>query len=145
MARLEILPTQTHTVEAGEIEEYELADVDGTLQVNGTLKLIDDPVSPGHDIGSDPINLPVSLDLPVGPLNMRTMELGLGVFLIGILGLLLGAAAFLRNYAAGIMWSISLFALLASGLLGIGLELFWAMIAATVLLLIAGMVARWIV
>lgn len=99
---------------------------------------------PGFNIGTDPINLPLSLDLPMGPLNLTAMNVGFSVFLLGLLSVLGGGAAWSKNIAAWIMLTFSLFALLASGLFGIGLELFWAMIAATVFLLMAGMVARWI-
>lgn len=99
---------------------------------------------PGFDIGTDPIKLPFSLDLPTQPLNLTTMNVGFSVFLLGLLGVLGGGAAWSRNIAAWIMLTFAIFALLASGLFGIGLELFWAMIAATVFLLMAGMVARWI-
>lgn len=95
------------------------------------------------NVSTDPLNLPLSLVLPTRPLNLTAMNVGFSVFLLGILSVLGGGAAWSRNIAAWIMLTFALFALLASGLFGIGLELFWAMIAATVFLLMAGMIARW--
>lgn len=139
---------ETYTIGSGETEEWIRAEVDGTLDVQGTLKLIDDAQPPEEDPGpftvpTDGIDLPLGIDLPTSPLNIRTMEMGLAMFLMGLLAVLLGAAAFLRNYAAGIMWGFAIVALLLSGLLGIGLELFWVVVITTALLLIMGMIVRW--
>lgn len=139
---------ETYTVGIGETEEWTRAEIDGTLDVQGTLKLIDDAQPPEEAPGpftvpTDGIDLPLGIDLPTSPLNIRTMEMGLAMFLMGLLAVLLGAAAFLRNYAAGIMWGFAVVALLLSGLLGIGLELFWVVVITTALLLIMGMIVRW--
>lgn len=99
---------------------------------------------PDFNVSTDPIDLPLSLDLPTAPLNMRSMNVGVSLFLVGMMGLLGGGIAWLRNAVAGIMWSFALFALIASGLFGIGLELFWAMVGATIFLLMVGMIVRWI-
>lgn len=139
---------ETYTVESGVTEEYIRADVDGTLDVQGTLKLIDDAEPPTDDeprgIGSQPIELPLGISLPVSPLNLSTMQMGIAMFIVGLIGFLGAAAGFLRNYAAGIMLGLAIVALLFSGLLGIGLELFWVAVMATVVLLIMGAVVRWI-
>lgn len=142
---------ETYTIDAGATEEWLYADVDGTLEVNGTLKLIDDPDTPTQpteadpfDVPTDPLDLPLSLDLPTQPLSIRTMETGLALFLMGLLTVIGGAAWVLRNYAAGVMWSLGIVALLLSGLLGIGLELFWAILLATLMLLAMGWIVRWI-
>lgn len=139
--RLTVNSGETHTVEGGDTEEWSGADVEGTLDVDGTLKLIDNPDTPSDSefVRTDP-----PLDLPLGPLNMYNMDQGFAIFLVGFLGLELGAVAFLKNYVAGILLFFSIFALLSSGLLGIGLELFWAFTAATALALIMGMVVLWI-
>lgn len=123
------------------LDEYDQPNND---QVNFTPAADAPTEEPGFDIGTDPINLPLSLDLPTRPLNLTTMNVGFSVFLLGLLSVLGGGAAWSKNVAAWIMLSFAIFALLASGLFGIGLELFWAMIAATVFLLMAGMIARWI-
>lgn len=96
------------------------------------------------DIGVTAPDIPLSLDLPMQPLSIRTMETGLALFLMGLLSVIGGAAWVLRNYAAGVMWSLGIVALLLSGLLGIGLELFWAILLATLLLLAMGWIVRWI-
>jgi len=138
MSRLDVNTGETYTVDSGDTEEYSGATVDGTLDVDGTLKLIDDPDSPtGPTPGTSPIDLPLSLP------NFPDMQMGVALFLMGTLGILFGASAFLKNYAAGIMAALALVALLMSGVFGIGLELFWAIVVATVVLLMAGMVVRW--
>lgn len=83
------------------------------------------------------------VDLPLREFSLQSMEVGMSIFLMGLLGLLLGAAAFLKNYAAGIMWGLSTLSLVLSGTLSIGLELFWSSVTATVALLITGMIVRW--
>lgn len=147
--RLIVDTGETYTVSGSDTEEWFGVDVDGTLEVNGTLELIDNPDTPSQDEEPpEPFSVPLDLgletglDLPVRPLNLRAMETGLSIFLIGLLSVLLGAAYFLKNYAAGGLWGFSIVALLLSGLFGIGLELFWAMVIATILLLILGMAIR---
>lgn len=142
---------ETYTIAAGETEEWLRTEVDGTLDVQGTLKLIDDPDTPTQpgegdpfDVPTNPLDIPLSLDLPMQPLSIRTMETGLALFLMGLLSVIGGAAWVLRNYAAGVMWSLGIVALLLSGLLGIGLELFWAILLATLVLLAMGWIVRWI-
>lgn len=144
MSILEVLKGDTHEVKSRKIEEYKRADVDGVLDVDGTLKLIDNPNPPANDIGTDPVDFPTELDLPTQPLTLQAMDLGIGVFLLGTMGLLFAAGAMLKNYAALIVWVLSFFALVASGLFGIGLEVFWALVGATVLTLLAGVIYRWV-
>lgn len=72
---------------------------------------------------------------------MITIELA--IFTVGLLGILFAAIWFLRNIAAGIMWSISVLVLLFVQAFNIGIEYFWITLMATVILLIAGMVVRW--
>jgi len=136
---------ETYTVSSGDTEEWLGADVDGSLEVNGSLELIDDPDTPGdEEKPTDPVGVSTNpLDLPMGPINMRTMEAGVALFLGFILAVLLGAAAFLRNSAAIIVWGLAIIALLASGLFGIGLETFWILVIATTLTIMAGGVVRW--
>lgn len=75
---------------------------------------------------------------------MSTMQMGVAMFLVGTWSLLLAAAAFLKNYAAGILLFFAVMAALFSGLLNIGLELHWVLVAGTCILLVMGMIVRWI-
>lgn len=139
--RLIIGSGDTYTVDSGDTEEWSGADVDGTLQVDGTLKLTDNPEVPGSGAftrGGDP------LDLPLGSINFATMQLGLSVFLIGILALLSGLSAILQNWFAMAVVGLSIVALILSGVVGIGLETFWVLIIAASLLVIVGVVVRWL-
>lgn len=90
----------------------------------------------------DTVELPLSLDLPLRPLNLRNMDTGLSVFLVGILAVLGGGAYVLRNWASMALLGLAVVALLMSGTIGVGLELFWAMLIAAVLLLTVGAVWR---
>ncbi len=142
MSRLDVNPGETYTVHSGTTEEWAGADVDGTLDVDGHLKLVDNPDVPTQEQGGFRVG-ETGIDLPLSPLNLSTMETGIAIFLSSVLALLLGAAAVLRNYVAGVFWAFAVFALLASGLFNVGLELFWAIVIATAFILAAGMVARW--
>lgn len=135
------------------MEDYDLPDNDA---VDFTLESYDLPnndevdFAPREeeeeepfDIGVNAPDIPLSLNLPMGPLNISTMEMGIAVFLVGVNALLLGAGAWLRNYAALVMWGFALFALIASGLFQIGLELYWTLVAATIFTLMIGAVVRW--
>lgn len=44
--RLDVNTGETYTISSGETEEWKGVDVDGTLEINGTLKLIDEPNIP---------------------------------------------------------------------------------------------------
>lgn len=74
------------------------------------------------------------LDIPQGP----------SILLVGLLALLLWAAVTFRNPAGAVMWSFSVVILVFSGLFSIGFELVWVSIIATVLVIIVGIVARWV-
>ena len=76
-------------------------------------------------------------------IDLHELSLPLAVFLVGMHSFLFGAVAFLRNYAAGIAWGLSLIFLIMAGLFGLGLEIYWMSIISVVVLLIVGMVVRW--
>lgn len=75
-------------------------------------------------------------------IEMLTTELA--IFVVGLLGMLLFASYILRNWAAGVMWSLSTIVLMFAGLFDVGLELFWLSVIGTLILLMAGMVVRWV-
>lgn len=68
---------------------------------------------------------------------------GFAIFVTGLLGVLLAAVWMLRNWAAGIMWSVSIVVFVFVGLFGLDEALFWLTIVATCILLMAGMIVRW--
>lgn len=142
MTRLDVESGEAYSVGSGTTEEWAGLDSDGHTDVDGHLKLVDNPDVPTQEQGGFRVG-PTGIDLPLQPLNLSTMQTGIAIFLSGILALLLGAAAVLRNYVAGVFWAFAVFALLASGLFNIGLELFWAIVIATAFIIAAGMVARW--
>lgn len=143
---LDVNAGETYTIGSGETEEWFRAEVDGTLDVDGTLKLIDNPDPPTEDeplfTGIRELELPLSVNLPTGALNLRSMETGVSVFFAGILALLLGGWWILKNYAAGAVWSMAIVLLIISGLFGIGLEFFWLAVIGCVVLLIVGLALR---
>jgi hypothetical protein len=49
----------------------------------------------------------------------------------------------LRNPAAGIVTAFSIVLLIASGLFGLGLELFWLAVLMAAVLIVVGLAARW--
>jgi hypothetical protein len=136
MSRLDVLSGEKYTVSSGESEDYSGADVKGELTVDGELNL-----SEGGS--GDLENSESPLTLPLSPLKPTSMQTGMAIFIIGALAVFLGAAAFLRNYAAGVAWGFSVIVLLLSALFGIGLELFWSGLVLTAILIVAGMVIRW--
>lgn len=93
---------------------------------------------------SEPLSLPTALRLPLSPTNLRSMNTGLAVLLVGLLGVLGGGAWILKNYVALALLGLGVMALLMSGTLGITLGLFWSILAATVLVLVAGAIWRMI-
>lgn len=143
---LDVNSGETHTVDAGTTETYDSGDNEGVVVVEGVLiyeeGFEEEPEPPEETppfrVTTDRITLPLSLDLPLQPLNLRTMEAGIAVFMIGILAVLGAAAAFLRNYVAGAVLGLAVVSLLMSGTLGIGLAPFWALLIATTLVLIFG-------
>lgn len=100
------------------------------------------PPPPTETTTPNTIDLPGVINLPLR-INLSSMQQGVSILLIGVMALLLGAAAFLRNMAAGVMWSVSFSLLIISGLFGFGLELYWLSIILTIILLLVGMVVRW--
>lgn len=137
---LDVNAGDTYRVDSGTTETHARTEIDGTLSTQGTL----------HLTGKEPraikppkgIDLPREIDLPMG-INFPGMNMGIAVFLIGTLATTLSASWALKNYAAGIMWGVALIALLIGGIMGMGLELFWMAIIATVVLLIVGFIVRW--
>lgn len=125
---------ETYRVDSGTTETHASATVDGTLTFDGTLTLT----------GDEPraIKPVTGIDLPLA-VTFRDMNMGISVFLVGILATTLSASWMLKNYAAGVMWGIAFVALIIGGIMGMGLEIFWMAVVATVILLIVGMVVRW--
>lgn len=97
---------------------------------------------PRFTVDVDPLDFPTSLDLPLQPLNLRTMQTGLGIFLIGIIGTLGGASYVLRNYIAMAVLGLAVMSMLMSGTLGITLGIFWVLCIATVIVLTFGALLR---
>ena len=137
--RLRVEASETYTVESGTTDEYSGATVDGTLDVNGTLELIDDPSPP---VSADE-TVPDTIDLPLGNINFTNMQTGVAVFLLGTVGILGGIATVLRNYLALSVLMLAVVVLIMSGMFGAGLELFWVTIIGVLLLLAGGVVLRW--
>jgi len=81
--------------------------------------------------------------IPLNPESLPNAGIGLSIFLIGTLGLLLATIVAMQNYAAGVLWSLSVMTLIASGLFGIGLEIFWLTMMGTLALIIMGMILQW--
>lgn len=134
--RLVVESGEVKDVGVGKTEQHQGATVKGTLDVQGNLELVDEPESADVGPGASTIDLPLSV-------NIFSMEQGTALFLTLTMGTLLGGIALVRAWAAGILWAMALFTLIVSGLLGIGLEIFWSMVAGSLLLLIAGMAVRW--
>lgn len=135
---LDIDSGDNYVISNGDTEEHDTVKLDGQLTLNGTLRLVENPDSPQpvRDPQTEPLDFPMSIT------SLQDMNMGFSIFIIGFVGILLGAIAFLQNYAAGVVLGLSLTALLMSGVLGIGLELFYALLIATVLTIIAGFIAR---
>jgi hypothetical protein len=141
MTTLDVNNGDTYTIPNGETEEWENADVDGTLQVNGTLRLVEG----GQGVQEDGFTLGTGegLDLPLGPLNFTSMNVGVSVFIIGMIGVLGSLATIWKNYVAMTIVGLAVIAMLLSGLLGIGLELFWIMLVLALVALVIGVMLRW--
>lgn len=143
MARLTVDEGQTHTVDSGEEEFHDGLDNYGTTDVYGNLTLTESPEEEWY-IGEQPIDLPLApINLQLRKINFSTMNMGLSIFLVGMLGLLYGAAGLFKNYVAGALISLAVLALILSGTLGIGLEIFWVLIALTAISLATGVILRW--
>jgi len=150
MSRLDINSNTTHTVSSGTTEEWLGADIDGSLDLQGSLKLIDDPDTPTSDGGGggvvvdDPaVQLPLGIDLPSGPLNIAAMTTGSSILLIGLVAVLGSFSAVLENYAAGIAVLLAVVALILSGLVNLPLEIFYSLLTGAAILLAAGVAVRW--
>lgn len=102
-----------------------------------------DDEEPGFDIGTGPADIPLGLNLPLQPLNLASMQMGVSMLLIGLIATMWGAIAWVRAYAAGVVLAFAMIALIMSGLLNIGLEVFWATIVLSLILLVAGVVVQW--
>lgn len=136
------------TIEDGTVEQadgysYDLYEWDGTgvleFQDTNYIEFGDESTRPDTDPSDDrpgDITLPLEIDL-------RAMQTGVSVFLVGVLGSLFGMSYLFRNPAAGITTAFALVVLVFSGLYGIGLELFWLIIVAAAVLVVVGLVARW--
>lgn len=137
--RLDVDAGETHNVYGGEVEEWSGTTVDGTLDVDGTLRLVDDPETPDQpvDVATD------GIDLPIGSINLRNMQMGVAMFLVGIIATLGGLATVARNYLAVSVLMIAVVSLIVAGVLGTGLEVFWMLIIATVVLIAAGFGLKW--
>lgn len=111
--------------------------VTATMTEPLTLRLpeAEEPAEPSQPV-VDGITLPMQIDL-------GDMQTGVSVFLIGLLGGLMGASALFRNPAAAIMTGLCIVILIAAGLFGFGLELFWLGVILTALLLVVGVAVRW--
>lgn len=105
---------------------------------NGVLEFEDTEVIEFGNENPPPATRPIEEE----SLDLDNMPTGVSVFLVGILGILGGGSVVLRNPAAGIMWGISFLLLIAAGLFGIGLELFWIGLMVTTILLIIGLTVR---
>lgn len=132
--RLHVQSGQTYEIASDGTQTFAGTDVDGELAVHGTLELTD---SEGFQADESP------LDLPLQSINFTNMNMGLSIFLVGMLGLMYGAAGLFKNYVAATVISLAVLALILSGTMGIGLELFWMLIALAAITLTAGVIIRW--
>lgn len=80
------------------------------------------------------------MPIQIGFMNIET---GIAIFIVGILALEGAASIMLNNPAASIMAGLSLVLLIAAGLFGFGLQIFWLGVIITALLLVVGIAARW--
>jgi len=145
MSRLDISSNTTETISSGTTETYEGADVDGSLDVQGSLRLVDIDDDPDNIVGADnPIDLPLgSINLPVGSISIGQMQTGASILFVGLLTILGGASALLKNYAAGVAVAMAVIALLLAGTVNLGVEVFYAFLIGAALLLAAGAAIQW--
>lgn len=138
---------ETHTVTAGTTETYSSANIDGNLDVQGHLQIQAGVVHEEPEEADVPIQIdfPTQIDIP-STFNLNTMAITTGpsIFIIGIMAVTLTAAWMLRNWAAGLLWGIAFVTLIVGSLMGMSLEVFWMSIVAVIILLMAGMVVRWV-
>jgi hypothetical protein len=138
--RLIVEEGETYTVPEDDYQEWSGATVDGQLDVDGTLALVDNPETPGEEpfsVDDGGFSLPLEID------GLRMVTTGFGFVLTGLIATLLGASTVFKNYAAGILLMFAIVSLVLAGTVGIGLEFFWALIVLTVLVLALGLVMRW--
>ena len=93
-------------------------------------------------VTNDRLNLPLSLDLPMSSVNLSNMQTGVALFIVGMLGVLGLATAWLRNYVAASVLGLAVIALILSGTIGTALTPFWMLLVAAVFVLIAGALLR---
>lgn len=121
------------------LEDY---DQPANTDVDFTLEEPDGLDGGPFQLPTDPLSLPQSVDLPLSPLNLRTMNTGFALFVVGLYTFLGGAVVLLRNYVAAIVLGLAVTSLVMSGTLGIGLGIHWALILTTVVVLIFGAIMR---
>lgn len=68
---------------------------------------------------------------------------GSAIIVVGVLALLLLAAARFRNPAAAVAWGLSVILLVLVSLLDLSGELFWLSVVGTSIILVGGFVVRW--
>lgn len=93
-------------------------------------------------VTNDRLNLPLSLDLPLSSVNLSNMQTGVALFIVGMLGVLGMATAWLKNYIAAAVLGLAVVTLILSGTIGIALTPFWVLLMAAVMVLIAGALLR---
>lgn len=113
-----------------------------STQISGTVTDSDGLDGGPFQLPTDPLSLPQTVDLPLSPLNLRTMNTGFALFIVGMYTFLGGAVVLLRNYVAAIVLGLAVVSLVMSGTLGIGLGIHWALILTTVVVLIFGAIMR---
>lgn len=136
MGRLDVPSGQTYTVSEGGTQEFSGADVYGELRVNGTLNLIDQD---GFDAPTDE----GGIDLPLGQINFTRMNMGLSIFIVGMLGFFGTVASLAQNWVALGLLGLAVVSLILSGTVGIGLEVFWMLLILVALTLTVGSVVSW--
>lgn len=74
--------------------------------------------------------------------DLASITQGTAIMIVGILGLSLWAIVQFRNPAAGVMWGVSVMALLLSDIYGLRGELFWFSTLITMILVVIGIAVR---
>jgi len=76
--------------------------------------------------------------------ELSSIEPGVAILVVGLLSVLLWAIVQFRNPLAAVFWAFSVFTFVFSGLFNIGIELFWLLVVATSIMVVVGIIARWI-